>query len=412
MADMSQLSPNPVSQSERVIAIDALRGLAVLGILLVNIQAFAMPAAAYVNPPSFGDFSGWNYAAWYATYLLASAKFMTIFSLLFGAGIVIMSDRARVRGASGTAIHYRRMIWLILFGLLHAHLLWYGDILYFYGMCGLFVWPMRKMPTWLLLTIGFAGIAIASALSLGFALAYDQMPLDVMAEFKADWSPPAEAVAQEIAAYRGSWLDQMEYRVPTALEFETVIFLVYGIGRAGGLMLVGIALYRLGVLTAARSKAFYALAALVGFGVGLPAIAVEISLTERAGWRMDSMLLYSQINYWVSMLVAGGWLSIVMLWHKLGGWPVVRRALASTGQMALTNYLMQTIICTTIFYGHGLGYFGAWSRAEQFALVLGVWLLCLVVSPLWLARFRFGPFEWLWRSLTYWRWQPMVRAAA
>ena len=149
MNPLPELNPTPANQ--RILSLDLLRGVAVLGILAVNIQVFAMIDAAYLNPASFGDMAGLNGWVWYITYLVADTKFITIFSILFGAGIALMADRALARGRSAAALHYRRMFWLLLFGLVHAYLLWYGDILVTYAICGICIYPLHRLRNrWLI----------------------------------------------------------------------------------------------------------------------------------------------------------------------------------------------------------------------------------------------------------------------
>ncbi len=176
-------------------------------------------------------------------------------------------------------------------------------------------------------------------------------------------------------------------------------------------MLVGMALYKWGVFSAARSPRFYAGAAGLGLLAGVPIVYLGIRMNEANQWD-PTFIKFSgeQFNYWGSLFVSSAYVGLLMLFYKSGALGWLRSSLRATGQMAFTNYLMQSIICTTIFYGHGLGYFGRLSRVEMFAVVVSVVIVQLIYSPLWLARFRFGPFEWLWRSLTYWKLQPMARA--
>jgi len=247
-----------------------LRGFALLGILVVNIQSFSMVSAAYLNPTAYGDLTGINYAVWLFTYTLFDSKFMTIFSMLFGAGIVLIAERAEARGRSAAGLHYRRVLWLILFGLLHAHLLWFGDILFLYGICGLIVYCFRKLkPIWLLV-IGIAMLTTASAISLfsGWSMSY--WPQEALSQFTRDWQPPKDMIAAELATYRGGWIGQMSHRVPSALAFETFILLIWGFWRAGGLMLVGMALFKQGVFSAQRSTRYYVTWVVIGALVGIP----------------------------------------------------------------------------------------------------------------------------------------------
>ena len=218
----------PVTEAQRIVSLDVLRGFAVLGILVMNIQSFSMIGAAYMNPTAYGDLAGANFGVWYFGHLLVDLKFMTIFSMLFGAGIIVMASRREATGRGSAGLHYRRMGWLLVFGLLHAYLLWYGDILYSYAVCGLLIFLLRKLPPWLLLLIGIGAAAVTSGIEVFSGLTMPLWPQEAVTGFKADaWLPPPEAVDAEVAAYRGNWLEQMSHRAPTAFEFQTFLMLVF-----------------------------------------------------------------------------------------------------------------------------------------------------------------------------------------
>jgi uncharacterized protein len=399
-----------VTGAERIVSIDVLRGVALLGILVMNVQSFAMIEAAYMNPTAYGDLAGADFVVWLLSHVFADQKFMTIFSMLFGAGILLMAERAEDRGRRSAPAHYRRMGWLILFGLLHAYLLWYGDILYFYGMCGFVVYLFRRLrPTWLIV-LGLLAVAVPSLLFTFFGWTMQFWADEQLVEMARDWAPPPDAIEKQLEIYRGGWLDQMELRAPSAGTFQTFIFLIWGAWRAGGLMLVGMALYKLGVFGARLSRLAYLI--LVGAGVvaGIPLVLLGVYRNFAAGWSVEYSQFYgSQFNYWASLLVSAGWVGAVMLVCKRGALPWLTDRLAAVGQTAFSNYILHSVVCTTVFYGHGLGLFGRVDRVAQAGIVLGIWVLQLIVSPLWLRRFRFGPLEWLWRSLTYWRLQPLRR---
>ena len=228
-----------------------------------------------------------------------------------------------------------------------------------------------------------------------------------MAKF---WAPLQEQVVAELEAYRGGWGAQNQHRFMMALQMQTGSFLFNISWRAGGLMLVGMGLYKLGVFSAALPARTYKKMILAGLIFGLPLIIAGVWYHEATDWALEVGFLGGmQFNYWGSLLVALGWVGAVMLFCQ--GWSEswLYRSLAATGQMALSNYLMQTLICTTLFYGHGLGLYGSVERTGQILIVFAVWAVQLLWSPWWMARFRFGPFEWLWRSLTYWRLQPIRR---
>ena len=400
----------PVAQRARIDSIDVLRGFALLGILIMNVQVFAMPDAAYfINPTAYGDLEGANFYVWLGSRLLADQKFMTIFSMLFGAGIVLMTTRAEARGEA-RGVHYRRMGWLAIIGLLHAHLLWAGDILFLYGVCGMLVYPLRKKPARQLIMMGLATMAVSSAIYIGVGTSMPYWPPDQLSSFtESTWQPTPAVINAALDAYRGSWIEQLPARSSSALGFETFVILIWGGWRAAGLMLIGMALFRLDVFSAKRSRRFYLTLVGAGLLVGIPVEAYGVSLDFAGGWGVASFFQLRQFNYWPSILVSLGYVGVVMLVCQTEGLRTVTRLFAAVGQTALTNYLLHTIICTTIFYGHGLGYYGSVDRLGQFGIVVGVWVVQLIASPLWLRRYRFGPAEWMWRSLTYGTRPPLRR---
>ncbi len=398
----------PVTRAERIVAIDVLRGFAVLGILIVNMQGFARVSSAYMNPSSGGAFTGADVWIWAAIYLFADTKFISIFSMLFGAGMVMMSDRMAARGASGTRLHYRRQLWLLLIGLVHAYLIWHGDILVTYALCGLILYPFRTLAPRRLLLIGGCAVAFVVPLWGLIGMSVPFWPAEDVAAAAAEWAPPEEVLDAEIAAFRGGWTGQVAFRAPITLALQTAGFLFLLLWRAGGLMLVGMALYRLGVLATDRSPAFYRRVAVVGIGAGLPLSAAGIAYKLHHGFAWEKAMFQGELfNYVGSIGVFLGYVALVMLAVQ-GGWlPGLQKRLTATGRMALTNYIAQSVVCTLIFYGHGLGLFECVGSPGRVAIVVAIWTLQLIWSPWWLARFRFGPLEWLWRSLSYMERQPM-----
>ncbi len=409
---MTNADLQPVPERSRIDSIDVLRGFALIGILVMNIQLFAMPDPAYFNPIAYGDLEGTNFYVWLGSRLLADQKFMTIFSMLFGAGIVLMTMRADARG-DGSRVHYRRMGWLALIGLLHAHLLWNGDILFLYGVCGMLVYPLRKKPARQLIVIGLATMAVSSAIFIALGASVPFWPEEQLATFtETTWQPTPVVIDADLTAYRGSWLEQLPARSSSALAFQTFVIFVWGGWRAAGLMLIGMALFKLEVFSAKRSRLFYATLVAAALLVGIPVEAYGVSLDFVGGWGVASFFQLRQFNYWPSILVSLGYVGVVMLVCQAEALRTVTRPFAAVGQTALTNYLLHTIICTTIFYGHGLGYYGSIDRLGQFGVVVGVWVVQLILSPLWLQRYRFGPAEWIWRSLTYGTRPPLRRSGA
>lgn len=400
----------PVPETERIHAIDVLRGVAVLGILVVNIQSFSMPDATILNPTAYGELTGINCWVWLLTHLFFEQKFMTIFSMLFGAGVLLMAGRLEHRGIRPGPVHDRRMISLLVLGLLHAYLIWTGDILVCYAMCGFIVYPLRRKEPRTLLFWGFGVIAVASLLSLISGWTMPRWSANSVAELAQGFTPTSETIAENLAAYRGSWLSQVTYRAPVAFQAQTFMFLVWGLWRAGGLMLVGMGLFKLGVLSAARPSRFYWSLIAAAFAIGVPTVLFGVRQNYDAGWSVEySFFIGSQYNYWASIPLSLGWVGAVMLVCKHEVLPAATSRLAAVGRTALSNYIFQSLVCTTIFYGHGFGLYGHIDRAGQILIVIGVWSAEIVASPWWLRRFRFGPLEWAWRSLTYLSRQPMRR---
>lgn len=380
----------------RITALDALRGVGVLGILPVHVQSFAMVVAARINPTISGDLDGANGWIWRATAVLADGKFISIFAMLFGAGLLLLSARGGDGAAAVERLHHRRMALLLGVGLLHAYLLWYGDMLVTFALCGAVAFGFRARPPRRLLARGALALACASVIALGVGASLPWWPSDTKDRFVQVWAPSPEMVDREIAAYQGPWRGQMAHRVPEAFQVQTSQLLLRGFWQTTGLMLVGMALFKLGVLSGARSTRFYAGLTGIGFGVGLPGAWYSTERGRALHWDLaDFMLVRSQLEYWSDLAVGLAWIGLVMLLCR-AGWRA--RAVAAVGRTALSNYLLQTVVCTTIFYGHGLGLFGRVDRVGQLLIVLGIWVGQLAWSAWWTRHFAVGPVEWMWRS--------------
>ncbi len=400
----------PIGQSARIISLDILRGFALLGILIINIQSFAMPGAAYLNPSAWGDLTGINKAVWIASHVLADSKMMAIFSILFGAGIILIIEKASTKGRSGRSLHLKRMFWLLLFGLIHAHLIWYGDILVAYAICGVIAYMFHKKTPKTLIIIGFIFIAIHTLIYTFFGLSIAHIPEDQLVEMMADWAPSMDTMIEEISLVTGSLGDQIAHNSESATMLETFVFFILFLWRATGLMLIGMALYKSGVLSAQRSTSFYKKGWLWAWFIGFPIVLLGVYQNFAQDWTYTySMFIGSQPNYWGSLGVSFGYICLLMLMIQKGTFRGLQDRLASAGQMAFTNYISQSLICVFIFWGAGLGLFGQMDRWQQILVVFGVWTLQLLWSKPWLERYKFGPLEWLWRSLTYGQFQKMKK---
>ncbi|MDF2179478.1 DUF418 domain-containing protein [Aliiglaciecola sp. CAU 1673] len=390
------------SLNQRLISLDVLRGIALLGILLMNIQSFAMPGAAYINPTAYGDLTGINLWVWSLSHIFADQKFMALFSMLFGVGVLVFTDNAKQKSTSVATLHYRRMGWLLLFGLIHGYLIWYGDILFCYALCGMLLYWVRNCRVRTLLLLAFVAAIIGSALNLltGFAIA--QLPPEALVEMNKSWLPSAAQLQQELDAYRGSYLEALAFRAEETLFMQTYVMLTMFIWRALAMMLLGMALYRLGFFSLRLSVRRYVVIATTTLLMGLALVLFGLSQHFQQDFALQySMFTGTQFNYWGCFLMATGYAALIMAWVKAGGLCWFQSRLAAVGKTAFSNYILQSLLCTGLFYG--LGLFGHLSRYEQLLVVQAIWLLQLVLAPIWLKHFQYGPLEWLWRGLTYWR---------
>ncbi|MFP8951780.1 DUF418 domain-containing protein [Natrialbaceae archaeon A-arb3/5] len=390
----------PTSPSDRIVALDALRGFALLGILIINIRLFSMPETVLANPTVYGDFTGANYWAWLVGHVFAEQKFITLFTILFGGGVVLFTRSGKKGGQSAVDLHFRRSAWLLAFGLAHAYLLWYGDVLVAYAICAFGVVFVRTFDARLLAVFGIALVAVPSVTEIMSGLTVDP------ATVASTWRPPETVLRSEVEAYRGGWIAQMEHRAPTAFRRQTTGFLGYTAWRVSGLMVLGMALFKWGVLTNDRSSEFYRRLIVVGAASGLSVILVGVWYIQTSDWGAGSALFWRQFNYWGSLLLAGAYIGVVMLYCRWRPTGFLTRGLAAVGRTAFSNYILQTVLATSIFYGHGLGLFGQVTRVEALGIVVAIWAVQIPLSMLWLRYFRYGPLEWLWRVLTYGRRQP------
>lgn len=399
----------PTVPGERQRSLDVLRGLAVLGILIMNIQSFSMISAAYINPTAYGDLSGANLGVWIVSHLLTADKFMSVFSMLFGAGVVLMAERIEAAGGKPGRVHVRRMAWLFLFGLLHAYLIWNGDILVAYALCGMLAFLFRRLsPGKLVLAASlFFVVPILLYAMSSFSIHY--WPRESYAQTLRSWLPPPDDIARELDGMRGGWLEQMRTRMYGAIFLQTFLFLFLVFWRVMAMMLLGMALHKWGVLAARRARTFYVRLAVFGLVPGLLIVGWGVERNFAAGWTMDySMFVGHLFNYVGSVGVAVGYVALVMIAVAAGWMPKVQTLLAGVGRMAFSNYILMSLLGMFIFYGNGLGLFGSVERVQQVLIVPAIWAVVLVVTQFWLSTFRYGPLEWLWRTLTYLKAAPLV----
>jgi uncharacterized protein len=340
-----------------------------------------------------------------------------------------------------TWLFYRRMLWLVLFGLIHAYLiLWIGDILYMYGVCGMLVYLFRNVrPAYLVLGVPLVAVGDFTAGTLFYrhvraariayvdasrAASEGRALTPAQTEALARWRdiertliPNREDAKENTRKMKSDYATVVGYLRPLAFEFQTV-FLPIEVWDSLALMLLGLALYRWGFLTGTWADRDYWKVLAVGYGVGLPLVCYSFYHDYRTRPNLEAILsrLEAVPVEWVGLiypfqriLLVMAHVSAITLLYKAGRARSAFRRLEAVGQMALTNYIMQSVICTLVFFGYGLNYFAELEFYQIYFVVLAIWALQLAVSPLWLRFFYFGPLEWVWRSLTYWRCQPFVR---
>ncbi|MFT6969545.1 MAG: hypothetical protein ACJAXX_000102 [Roseivirga sp.] len=401
----------PIDPKMRVLSLDILRGVAVLGILIVTIQSYAMPWVASINPTVFENLEDINFYVWLLTHVFANEKFMAIFSMLFGATIILISQKARKEHLRSGDLQYRRFFWLFLIGVFHAYLVWAGDILVIYAICGFFMFVFRSKKKAYLFRAGIIFLFIGSLLKFIFAYSIPLWEPNQFEELKTEvWAPTSQDIAEEIDYYTSSWESQMFVRAPQAFKMQTKVFISETFWRVSGLILLGMAFFKKGVFTGKQSNKFLTKLTVYGLSIGLPLVVVGVILDFNDRWDFEKgYFYYSQFNYWGSVAMAIGYVGIIVLLCKAGTKNFLAKKLALVGQMAMTNYIMQSVICTFIFYGHGFGLFGDLDRAAQAVIVLAICIFQIAFSSIWLSYFQYGPLEWMWRSLSYGRLQKITK---
>jgi uncharacterized protein len=436
MSDPPTLSPAPSTPSHasrpalgpRVDSLDLLRGVAILGIFLMNTQSMLLPQNAYVNPASFGDFTGGNFWAYVFTHIVADMKFITIFSFMFGAGILLQGERVASRGMSPWLTHYLRMSVLLVIGMIHAYAIWYGDILTTYACCGLLLYPLKRLPGAALVGLGLLMVLVQLPVNTAIMTdRYHFFPLEGLQQYHYAVTQGMDD-ASELAAYTGPLSAELAYRARMSWDGQTTVFLTWTLWRCGGCILIGMGLHRWRFFHGADGgwgKPAYAALAIFGIGLGWTVTTLGIFYNAEQEWDNYPLWRFGvHFNYVGSMLAALGYMAVGVLvadWagvyggSRQGGAGWLNRLLGpirAVGKTALSNYLFQSLVGTTLAYAHivtigdakvqlGLGWMGKVSRAGLLPIVLVTWAVQLALSVWWLRHHRQGPFEWAWHKLVY-----------
>ena len=419
------VSPSTItSEKERIESLDVLRGFALLGILLLNIQGFGLASAFFMEPATYVKTEwGVDFVVWVLVELTSEGVMRTLFSMLFGAGVVLFVSGARAK--SGW-LHYRRTFWLLVFGLIDIYLLlWYGDILVTYALAAAILWLVRDWTPRRLIILAVVLVLLGSLQSLGSRVGlemsrdafFELSELDLTkaepkadakefaqgwTDFKSDLRSDESAIQSELEARGNSYFSAFRYNLEKANEvlFFQIPFVL--LLDALMMMVVGMALYKLGILGGEREPRFYRNMALLGFTLGLAINAYEIWASLESA--MDVLVtapIFRPTYHLGRLSMALGYLGVILWVLKCGWLEAFRSRLACVGRMALTNYLVHSVLGLLIFSGAGLGLIGSLSFAQLYPVVMVIWLVQLAYSPWWLSRFYFGPAEWVWRCLTY-----------
>lgn len=416
--------------AQRLESLDFLRGTALFGILLMNIVGMGL-GPAYNNPTVAGGAEGIDLWAWIVASVGFEGTQRALFSILFGAGVILFTSRAEASGRPDAAdLYFRRNLWLIAFGLVNAWvLLFVGDILYYYGITALFLYAFRNLPGRKLLAIGSATLLLAAAWgaidAVGVLKVHEQYraasavpeasrtaeqkeAVEAWRAKEREGNPGPEGFAQIRAGVTASYGSALTSYAPIITHFQSwnlyrYFFDIFGV------MMIGMALFKLGVLTLEVRRRVYLSMIVIGYAIGLTCNILEVRWLIANNF---SPLAYAQVevSYDVGRIATTmGHLGALMLFLRSGllGW--LRRSMAAVGRMALTNYLTHSLVALTVFVL--LGWFGYLQRHQLYFIVLAVWAFQIVVSPLWLRHFHFGPVEWLWRYLTYGKPPPFRRGS-
>jgi len=386
----------------RIVLLDILRGLGVMMILVSNIQEFSMPRSGYFFPNVYGDFTGFNRIVWHLDNLLFKGKSLMLFSLIFGAGLILQK--------APRTLHYRRMAILMTLGLAHAVLLWDGDILVTLALGGMAVFPLKRLSSRGLIWAGTIVIVVGPALVLGANSFLQIWDLPHFASFGSVLIRETGDLERIIACLRGSWISQEAHRLQACREMYGFALPVYLFWFVASAMLLGMGILKAEFANRPDRVRHPALAVTAFMSLGLAGTYFNFhhGILAEAGPSL-SFYVSTQYDFWLALSVTLG--ISVLVTAGLNGYPNNRlfSPVAALGKTALSNYFVQSLICTTLFYGHGFGLYGQCSRTVQFVLVVFIWVLQMAGSVFWLQRFRHGPLEWAWRCAYLGRRIPMSR---
>ena len=404
---------------QRHISLDAMRGFAVMGILAMNIIGFAMPEWAYVLPAAYGTGTLADQIAWAFSFIFIDGKMRGLFSLLFGASMMLIIDRATAKGESPAQVHYRRMAWLAMFGLAHYFFIWAGDILFLYAIIGMIAFRFRNWPparlikvALIIFAVGLAiwGIQFGGLQVFQYFATQPDASADTARQFREMMASTDLAfdIAPDLALHRGSYAAITMSKLDDWAE--PLLLVVQSASETLPLMMIGMAMQKSGFLTGDWGAADYRRWAMRMLPAGL--LLTLVLAVWMVAVDFDRIAVLAVFYFWGGvprlMLTIGYAALLIMLIDRYRNHMMLARV-AAAGRAAFSNYLGTSIVMTTIFYGYGFGLFGNVGRAGLWLFVLGAWAVMLLWSKPWLMKFHYGPLEWLWRSLARGKMQPMRR---
>lgn len=431
---MSTPAAQPISQSERITVLDSLRGIAILGILLMNIPIFSLPDTISYDPSVRGE-TGINFDLWYGILLTVEGTQRAIFSMLFGAGIILFINRqeSRVTGLAPADYFFRRQLWLIAFSLFDVYiLLWPGDILFDYACFGMLLFTFRKLaPKALFIAAGICLLLMLgrenrdlyhrkAVIERGEAVAaidttktklttFQKKELEELNGFRkrSTHESKVKRAEEEQAEVLGGYRSAYESRTDSYIDHLVGYLYIQG-WDIMICFLLGMAFYKTGVLTGTAPLKVYVWLTIAGLGLGIPLCytRIESMIQYNYNWfeiTKNVPLRYYQLD---RILRSLGLFGLVMALYRVGWLNWLFAMLRPVGQMAFTNYLGQSLICSILFNGFALGLYGKLERYEIYLVTLSIWVFQIIFCNIWMRFFLYGPFEWLWRTLTYWKAQP------
>jgi uncharacterized protein len=406
---------------DRILTLDVIRGVAVMGIFSVNVIAFAMIESAYFNPAAYGGHSGANLALWAANMVVIDGKMRTLFSMLFGASMLLVIERAERSGRSGWWTHFRRMVVLFGFGLIHYFFIWFGDILTLYAVSGLIAFLFRRVEPQKLVALGATFLFANMLLFTSFL--YGQYQADIAAHAPGatrkaieawngglgDFYPTAAEIAKDKALHLGSYA---AFATDNLVHWKSLISdTLPFIADTVGLMLIGMAGYKSGFLTGEWADSRYRRIVLPAIALGaLSGLATVAYDVGSHFYSVGIMFAFIVAETPFITIMAVGYAALIILLSRRNG--ALTQRIAAAGRCAFTNYLGTSIVATLVFCGWGLGYYGSVQRWQAWLLAPAIWTVMLLWSKPWLERFNYGPFEWAWRTLSRGKMQPMRKRLA